>query len=316
MSFIDVDFAGRLGVLVFGSVLLACTPYGDEDINAEDTGMVGGGASTNASDESGDEVGTTTAGSTSTDPTTDGGTDSTATSGGFVPDGGGASCGEECDIWNPNDCPEGEKCTAVACEVGGSAWDSNVCREIQGTAAVGDECMYTDGSGVSGNDTCELGAMCWNADADSGIGTCIAFCTGSPEAASCPAGTSCTIVNNGVLVICLPGCDPLAQDCESSNELCIPQAGGEGYVCALDASGDMAPYGTPCNYANSCNLGLICGDPAGVPEPECASAAGCCTPMCSISAGEACPGTGQTCEPVFDPQPPGYEDVGVCTIAM
>jgi hypothetical protein len=176
--------------------------------------------------------------------------------------------------------------------------------------------MYTDGSGVSGNDTCELGNMCWNADPDTGIGTCIAFCTGSPDAASCPAGTNCVIVNNGVLAICLPDCDPLAQDCEEAGDLCIPDPNGEGYVCVLNASGDMAPYGTPCNYANSCNAGLICVDPAGVPEPECASASGCCSPMCSIAAGDPCPGAGQTCEPVFDPQPPGYEDVGVCTIAM
>jgi hypothetical protein len=175
--------------------------------------------------------------------------------------------------------------------------------------------MYVDGSGVSGNDTCELGSMCWDADPDTGIGTCIAFCTGSPDAPSCPAGTSCAVVNNGVLVICLPGCDPLAQDCEGG-DLCLPSPEGDGYICVLDASGQMAPYGTPCNYGNSCNTGLICIDPAGVPEAECASASGCCSPLCSISGGEACPGNGQTCEPVFDPQPPGYEDVGVCTIAM
>ena len=116
--------------------------------------------------------------------------------------------------------------------------------------------------------------------------------------------------------MCLPSCDPLAQDCEASNELCIPNPGIEGYICTLDASGDMGPYGTPCNFINVCNSGLICIDPAGVPEAECASASGCCSPMCSISSGDPCPGAGQTCEPVFDPQPPGFEDVGVCTIAM
>jgi hypothetical protein len=305
----SILFAGAL-------VLPAC---GESDSGGDTTGA--GVTSQTTSDSGTGDSGAdgTDGGTATTTTTTSGGTDGT-TGGddgqGFVPDGGGASCGEECDIWNPMDCPDGEKCTAVACEVGGSAWDSNVCREVQGTAAVGDECMYTDGSGVSGNDTCELGAMCWNADADTGLGTCIAFCTGSPDAASCPAGTNCVIVNNGVLAICLPGCDPLAQDCEAGDDLCIPDPNGEGYVCVLNASGDMAPYGTPCNYANSCNAGLICIDAAGVPEAECASASGCCSPMCSISGGDACPGTGQTCEPVFDPQPPGYEDVGVCTIAM
>ena len=158
--------------------------------------------------------------------------------------------------------------------------------------------------------------MCWNADADTGIGVCIAFCTGSPDAATCDAGTNCSILNNGSLAICLPQCDPLAQDCEAANDLCIPHPDGDGYTCVLDASGDMAPYGTPCEFINVCNKGLFCVDAASVPEPECAAASGCCSPICSISGGEACPGQGQTCEPVFDPQPPGYEDVGVCLIAM
>ncbi len=34
--------------------------------------------------------------------------------------------------------------------------------------------------------------------------------------------------------------------------------------------------------------------------------------MCSIDAAGPCPGVGQTCEPVFEMQPVGNEDVGVC----
>jgi hypothetical protein len=278
--------------------------------------------------ESDDGAGVTTAITTTSgtdDTTTSTGDDAetgedssdSGSSGGIIPDGGpGGMCGTECDIWAEDDCPTGEKCTSVACEIGSNSWDSNRCRPIQGSAAAGDECMYTDGSGVSGNDTCGEGSMCWNADADTGLGVCIAFCEGSQESPTCASGTFCAILNEGTLPICLPGCDPLAQDCEGANEMCLPDPSGQGYICALDASGDMAPYGTPCNYANVCNPGLLCVNPAGVPEAECASAGGCCSPMCSISAGEACPGTGQTCEPVFESQPPGFEDVGVCTIAM
>ena len=240
--------------------------------------------------------------------------DESSDSGDFVPN---------IDVGLPNscspmaqDCPEGEKCTSVACEVGSGSWDSNVCRPIQGTASPGDECMYTDGNGVSGNDTCGEGALCWNADADTGLGVCIAFCEGSQETPTCAAGFTCAILNDGALPICLPGCDPLAQDCSAANELCLPDPAGTGYICALDASGGMAPYGTPCEYANVCNPGLVCANSDTVPEPECAGAAGCCTPMCSISGGEACPGDGQTCEPMFDPQPPGFEDVGLCLVAM
>lgn len=252
-----------------------------------------------------------TATSAGDDETEDGGGDITTT--GFVPDGGGMSCGEECDIWNWDDCPEGQKCTAVACEVGGSAWDSNVCRDIQGDAQHGDDCMYTDGSGVSGNDTCAEGLMCWNADADTGLGTCIAFCTGSPDAPMCPLGYNCHIPGNGTLPLCFEACDPLADDCPS-NDVCVPT--GVSYDCVLDASGDMAPYGTPCNYINVCNPGLACVDAAGVPEPSCENSAGCCSPFCNVFEPSICPGEGQTCEPVYDPQPPGFEHVGVCTIAF
>ena len=56
-------------------------------------------------------------------------TDTTDTST-FVNNDMSAGCGTECDIWNPTECAEGEKCTAVACEIGSNSWDSNVCRPI------------------------------------------------------------------------------------------------------------------------------------------------------------------------------------------
>ena len=54
----------------------------------------------------------------------------------------------------------------------------------------------------------------------------------------------------------------------------------------------------------------------GVPEAECAEAEGCCSPLCDLGEPNECPGTGQTCQPVFDPQPMGYENIGVCTSAL
>jgi hypothetical protein len=283
-----------------------------EDITSASTSEVSsddGGVSVSSAGDSSDPNPSSTNGEATTDPSSDGGSD-------FVPDasGGDLGCGQECDIWNPGDCPDGEKCTMVACEIGSNSWDSHVCREVQGDAQVGDACFYTDGSGVSGNDTCALGSVCWNADADTGFGTCLAFCEGSADVPICPEGGSCNISGSGILSICFPGCDPLAQDCDASNDLCIPDPDGGGYVCVFDASGDMAPYGTPCNYVNSCNTGLLCIDAAGVPEAACASAAGCCSPMCDLDEMNSCPGAGQTCEPVFDPQPEDYEHVGVCTI--
>ena len=243
-----------------------------------------------------------------------GGDDDTSTTGatsatsGFVPDAGENDCGKQCELWG-DDCAEGEKCTLASCEVGGSAWDSFVCREVQGAAQRGEECMSIDGSSVSGNDTCAADLMCWGQDTDTGLGHCVAFCYGSSRSMPCAPGTVC--VGGQVFGICVPGCDPLMQDCDGPNELCIPSVSEEGYTCVLDASGGMAPYGAPCAYANSCNPGLMCVETQFVPEASCGSSSGCCSPFCSIASGE-CPGQGQSCETIFDPPPPGLEDVGVC----
>ena len=117
----------------------------------DDAGSDGGTTTADATSSSTDTNADSTDGTESSaeDTTTTSTTDATDTasettnSGGFVEsDMMDASCGAECDIWNPDDCPEGEKCTSVACEVGSGSWDSNVCREIGGSKVEGDECMY------------------------------------------------------------------------------------------------------------------------------------------------------------------------------
>ena len=296
-------------------VLPLLTACGSED---EPSGT-GGETATSADSSSTDT--TTDSGSESSSSTTDT-TESDASTGtaesGFVPDGEGMSCGAECDIWNPDDCPEGEKCTSVACEVGSGSWDSNVCREIQGSAAEGDECMFVNGSGIDGNDTCEKGSMCWGGDPDTGLGICVAFCVGSIDAYSCASADKiCDISNNGTLPLCLPSCDPLAPDCPGE-EVCIPLTDGTGFSCNPSSGGGMAPNGTPCNYINDCNAGLVCADAA--VNPACdSSASGCCTEVCALDAAEnTCAGAadGQVCEPFYEAGtvPPGYENVGLCAI--
>jgi hypothetical protein len=171
--------------------------------------------------------------------------------------------------------------------------------------------------GVSGEDTCDEGSMCWDIDADTMTGYCVEFCTGSPDAPVCNGDTICAIYNNGVLPLCLPTCDPLVggDDCTNTDNLCILDPGGQGFVCVLDASGMMGPYGAECAYANSCNKGLICADPADV--PGCAGT-GCCTEICELGQPNTCSGMGmgQECVPVWEEgmAPPGYEDIGFCGI--
>ena len=163
--------------------------------------------------------------------------------------------------------------------------------------------------------------MCWDANPDTGFGNCIAFCSGSVDAPTCEDNNKlCAVANDGTLPICLDKCDPLAVDCPQGDDLCIPNPGEPGFVCVLDASGGMSPYATPCNGPNeddnSCNLGLICIPADAVPETTCQSAIGCCSPICDVTAPNDCPGQGQTCENFYESPVPGYEDVGICTIAQ
>ncbi len=233
------------------------------------------------------------------------------------PDGGNGAM--ECDVWT-QDCPEGQKCMPWAND-GGNAWNATKCSPIDpNPKQPGDECS-TEGGGVSGVDNCDKSAMCWNVDPEMNIGYCVAFCTGTPDMPGCAEpDQSCLIANDGVLIICLPACDPLLQDCQD-NELCLPNTAGDGFACVLDASGGMGTAGTPCEYANACNAGLICANAEFV--PGCDGSAGCCAPYCDLTdpnASSNCANafttTGADCVPFFEMgmAPPGHEDVGVCII--
>jgi hypothetical protein len=179
---------------------------------------------------------------------------------------------------------------------------------------VGEPCTVAD-SGVSGIDDCVLGAMCWNVDAETMIGECVGFCTGSEANPTCTDPcTSCSINGDGVLLLCLPGCDPLAQDC-SETQACYPI--NDGFACAPDAGEEEGEIGSPCEYLNVCDPGSWCADSQDV--PGCAGAYGCCTPFCNVDATDECdallPGT--TCTPWFeDGQEPeaclGEGTIGAC----
>jgi hypothetical protein len=240
---------------------------------------------------------------------------STMTGIGFItpPDGGGVNI--ECDIW-AQDCPEGEKCMPWAND-GGNAWNATRCSPLDpAPASVGDECTV-EGSGVSGIDNCEVSSMCWNVDPESNMGTCIAFCMGSEANPVCEnPGSSCSILNEGTLILCLPNCDPLLQDC-NEGEGCYPT--NDIFSCVPDAGGEQGAFGEGCEFLNVCDPGLFCANPAGV--PNCAGSIGCCSSFCDTtdpSATSNCPGNagGQECVPWFEEgqAPPGYENLGACVI--
>ena len=268
-----------------------------------------------------DSAGTTSAGAT--DPTTTsptsstGSTSSTGTSGSTTlcsfldcaPDPlGGPSA--ECDMWT-QDCPDGQKCMPWA--NGGPVWNATKCTDVMPNAGKpGDPCTV-EGSDISGVDTCEKASMCWNVSQDTGEGTCVGFCMGSPVDPICPLGTKCVIAADYVLILCLPRCNPLLQDCPSM-ESCIPQPMGWEFECVPDVSGDMGQQNDPCTPGEACDPGLVCLLPTLASECD-AMAPGCCLPFCDLSM-PACTNMGATCLAWYEQgmEPPGLENVGVCGI--
>ncbi len=248
------------------------------------------------------------------DSDTDDSSDTNPTGIGFItdPDGGGVSI--ECSVWD-QDCGEGEKCAPWAND-GGNAWNATKCVPVDpNPAQPGDTCTV-EGSGVSGIDTCDVSSMCWDSDPETNEGTCIAFCTGSENNPVCDdPTTSCSIANEGTLILCLPSCDPLLQDC-SEGQACYPI--DNAFVCAPDASGeDQGADNDACEFINGCDPGLGCVNPE-IVEGCAAGAAGCCQNFCDLTAAPAdqgCAGS-ESCEPWFEEGnvPPGYEDVGVCAL--
>lgn len=228
--------------------------------------------------------------------------------GGFIqdPDGGGVTI--ECDIW-AQDCVEGEKCAAWAND-GGSSWNATRCVPVDAApVGPGDPCTVV-GSGVSGLDNCDETSMCWDADPDTNVGTCVALCEGSENAPTCaPEGTACSISNEGVLILCLPICNPLADEC-GDGQGCFPV--GEFFQCAPVAAG--AEPGEPCQFVNACADGSACVT-AGI-VPGCAGGA-CCSSYCDVMGdGSECL-EGQECMPWYEMgQEPDVclEGVGVCAV--
>jgi hypothetical protein len=221
-----------------------------------------------------------------------------------------------CDHWG-QDCPAGEKCVPYTGDTG-SPWGSTRCFPVaDDPKAPGDACTVV-GNAMRGIDDCERGAMCWGVDPDTNTGTCVELCHGNEGNPVCSNPCDgCAITSEGILNLCLPSCDPLAQDCPG-DQACYPV--DDRFVCAPDASGEQGLAGDPCAFLNVCDPGTACL--AAEMVPGCAGATGCCAPFCDASVADGCdsllPGT--SCVPLFEPgQGPdaclGIGVVGACVIA-
>lgn len=302
----------RVSQLCAISLAVSLAGCGDKPGEADDSSSSGSGTSSSSGTETTGAEDSTEASTTADDASATDTTDSTTADDTSTFVNIDTPVESMCDIWNPNDCPEGEKCMPYAS--GGSSWDALKCVPVSDNPKVlGDECTAPLG-GSGGEDDCDVGLFCYYVQSETQIGTCISFCTGSPESPVCDNDTLCSIVNDGVLVLCRPTCDPIVQDCEPVGSSCLQATGSEGFVCIIDASGaDSGMYGDNCEYLNSCDPGLACADAAGVPG---CTGSGCCSPFCDTSAPNECPDmdVGQVCEPWFETPVPGYENVGLCVL--
>lgn len=311
-------------LLLLGLVLAAC---GDKEpanatMTAADASTDGGGETTVQPVSTGPGPGSATEGGSASEgggttgsgssPTTTGPVDATGPSTmddtvSFIPlpDGGGSG---QCDP-TVQDCPRGEKCTAVA-DKPGDPWGANTCVPVTGEGQIGDPCDIENGK-YTGLDNCDLGLICLLTDDEGKGGACVEFCNVDSE---CPkTGAKCVVYNDGSLPICLVDCDPLVQDCPEG-QACYNSA-GDNFVCFKQSAkpGEGGP-GSECAYINQCQKGSYCANPASV--DGCGAESGCCTPYCPVSGGDApCQGM-EKCVAFFvmGMAPPGYEDVGVCVI--
>ncbi len=229
--------------------------------------------------------------------------------GGFIPmpDGGGGPP-IECSIFQ-QDCPAGEKCMPWAND-GGSNWNATRCTPLDPMPdPIGAPCTV-EGSGVSGIDSCDVGAMCWNVD-DFNNGTCVEMCSCSPVNPICNTpDTACAIANDGVIAVCLSACNPLDPSTCPASEGCYPV--GDLFLCAPDASDAGGADGDQCFNINACDPGLACVGAAAL--PGCFGGVGCCTPMCEVGDDTPC-GAGTSCTSWFvagQAPDPCWDDLGVC----
>ena len=213
----------------------------------------------------------------------------------------------DCDVWG-QDCPEGQKCMPYAND-GGTAWNALKCTPVVPNPDQPGEPCVVELDPYSGFDSCEEGAMCWDVDPETNEGVCLAMCTGSRVDPMCAPGFYCPLLADGTIILCHPLCDPLAQDCPP-DERCVPDSGGhDGFWECVPASSGDGQYGDPCSL--HCAQGLACVGSKYVPGCQADS---CCTPWCSTSTPDPCPGEGQACVPWYDEgdAPEGYEDLGLC----
>ncbi len=226
------------------------------------------------------------------------------------PDNGSACTTYECDLY-AQDCCAGEKCVPWGSD-GGEVFNATRCVPLAENAAqLGEPCTVV-ASPVSGFDSCDENLTCWGVDPQTLQGTCEAMCTGNAKEPECAEGTVCvtdqTVRDDNTILVCLPSCDPTADDCAMGS--CTKA--DDGFACR-GVMPPVADTGEPCDLVDDCGLGSQCV--AGNLVPDCAGPKGCCAAWCDLTATnphENCP-PGTACVSWYPGAPPAeYAHVGIC----
>jgi hypothetical protein len=212
----------------------------------------------------------------------------------------------QCDPRREIDCPSGQKCSYVVDEEHGP---TNRCVDLLGAKLEGESCER-----IGDSDDCAAHRICWATATDGSAGICIGYCD---DGLSCELdGVVCSVANDGLLPLCLPRCDPLAQDCYAGWG-CYPDPNLR-WVCDVDRSGALGGHGDACECLNCCDPGFMCLAGAMVDAKGCGGegSAGCCGSICATNQDAACPGEAERCRAFYPANQlmMGYEHVGTCRL--
>lgn len=197
-------------------------------------------------------------------------------------------------LWSIQDCPEGQQCGFAT--VGNA--DGWACAPLPPEpVAVGAPCSAID-------DPCGRYRTCW-------WGRCLGEALLGPDVVLCTDETASPFVDaSGVLVACIPNCDPLGNDCDAGYA-CYP--GARSFECRPVVDKPASDVGAPCSQPWDCQAGLVCADSGALSSCE-PGTGGCCTPYCDVRDPE-CP-AGTQCVSWWGegsrPPLPVVEHVGVC----
>lgn len=197
-----------------------------------------------------------------------------------------------CSPWNQN-CETGYACKPWAND-GSETWGSVRCSPVDPQPDRPGEPCTVQGSGWSGLDSCEAGALCWNVDAETLGGQCVSMCQGNFDDPVCGAGETCVIANDGQLTLCLPACSPIDSIC------------GDGFGCYPTWSDGFACLREGENVHLDDLFHPQCPSGSFMTENGCAA-------FCDLTVEGECEAD-STCEPYYVrvSAPPGLERVGAC----